>query len=107
METRVRAHELAGQEELLALVSTALGDPGRLGALVMGGAGFGKTALARALEEFQEPGAESSWIAARASLTEVPYGALVPLLSDDAPVETLSAGEVLAALRARLAAPAM
>lgn len=107
METRVRAHGLAGQEELLALVSTALGDPGRLGALVMGGAGFGKTALARALEEFREPAAGSSWITGRASLTKVPYGALVPLLSHDAPVETLSAAEVIAALRARLAPPAM
>jgi DNA-binding NarL/FixJ family response regulator len=106
METRVRAQGLAGQEELLALVSTALHDPGRLGALVMGGAGFGKTALARAVEKGLEPRPTSYWISGRASLAEVPYGALVPLLPEGAAVEKLSAGEVLAGLRTRLAAAA-
>ncbi len=71
---------LVGCSELVASIGTALQHPDRLGVLLAGDAGLGKSTLARAVLRHLGPTVTPYWIFPAAAMAELPFGALAPYL---------------------------
>lgn len=83
------------RDQLLAGLLTALREDGGGGALVYGGRGLGKTALAQRMLDAPGDGPAPVLIVPTPALREVPYGALAPLLGGAAPSDPVSPLAVL------------
>ncbi len=72
--------ELVGTSDLVASIITSLQEPNRIGVLVAGKAGLGKTALARAVVGQLGTRFKPYWILPAAAMTGLRFGALAPFL---------------------------
>lgn len=104
MESLTDGMALIGRSGVVRDVVACLRDKSRPGAIIVGGAGAGKTAVIReALRELQPRGAVIR-LAPTPMLAAVPFGVLAPYL-DSLPVQDLdSAAAVVRAVNARLKA---
>ncbi|WP_035748839.1 helix-turn-helix domain-containing protein [Arthrobacter sp. 35W] len=93
---------LVGREEAAAAVLATLLDPDSHGALVLGEAGLGKTALAREVVAQAGGRIRPFHVYASPVLASVPYGALAPLLTSLTPGMTGAPTAVVRALMATL-----
>lgn len=106
MESLAEFAPLIGQSGLVEDVVRCLRDDSMSGALIIGAAGTGKTAVSRAVvRELRTPGTIIRLTATRA-LAAVPFGALAPYLSDLPDHELDSQAAVMHAMTGRLRAEA-
>lgn len=92
---------LIGRTHALQSVLSSLRRTGSRGALIIGDAGMGKSALAGQVIDQLEPDYTVHRVHASSSLTAIPYGALAPLLPDLTAGDTDSPLAVMRALMQR------
>lgn len=78
------AWALVGRDEELAFIADALDGDGTAGVVIAGELGVGKTRLAREAVAAVEDRFAVEWVAATASSSAIPFGALAHLVDDDA-----------------------
>ena len=93
------ARPFVGRKAVLEAVLASLLRPGGHGAVVVADAGMGKSALAGFLAEQLDARFPVHRIHTSASLSQVPYGALAPMISD---MDPLNADSPLAVMRSLL-----
>ncbi|WP_341394243.1 LuxR C-terminal-related transcriptional regulator [Arthrobacter sp. G119Y2] len=93
------ARPFVGRATVLQAVLSSVLRPGGHGAVVVADAGMGKSALAGVLAEQLDGRIPVHRIHTSSSLSQVPYGALAPLISD---VDPLNADSPLAVMRSLL-----
>lgn len=81
---------LVGCSELVASVVATLQDPDRVGVLLAGDAGLGKSALAEAVLRQLGATVKPFWIFPAAAMAKLPFGALAPYLGSYPPPESES-----------------
>ncbi|MHA7281098.1 helix-turn-helix transcriptional regulator [Arthrobacter sp. MDT2-2] len=98
------AVDLVGRAALVREIVTALGDTGGFGAMIVGGAGVGKTAVARSVVEHLRWTAPVLRVTGGASLRRIPFGALAPYLHTLSGAEAASPVAILRAMMGHLTA---
>ncbi|MCZ2402960.1 helix-turn-helix transcriptional regulator [Paenarthrobacter sp. Z7-10] len=93
---------LVGHDALVASIAAALKDPGRLGVVVVGDAGFGKTALAQAVLGALGPKQRPFRISPSTALVRVRFGALARFLDPTVGAEVDSPPDVLSKVQRSL-----
>ncbi|MET4094478.1 LuxR C-terminal-related transcriptional regulator [Arthrobacter sp. UYCu712] len=106
MESLAEFPPLIGQSGLVKDVVRCLRDDSLSGALIIGAAGTGKTAVSRAVVRELRPAGTVIRLTATRALAAVPFGALAPYLSDLPDHELDSQAAVQQAMTGRLKAEA-
>ncbi|MHA7180693.1 helix-turn-helix transcriptional regulator [Arthrobacter sp. MDB2-24] len=96
------AVDLVGRAPLVKEIVIALGDTGGFGAMIVGGAGVGKTAVARSVVEHLRWTAPVLRVTGGASLRRIPFGALAPYLHTLSGPEAASPVAILRAMMGHL-----
>ncbi len=102
MEGLAETAPLIGRSGLVRDVVRCLRDDGRSGALIVGSAGTGKTAVSKAVVRELRPRGKVIRLTATRALAAVPFGALAPYLAELPDHELDSYASVLAAMTGSL-----